>query len=37
MEKKPKEKNVFQIMQEMEAQQAEIAAQQAELAAKKGS
>ena len=35
MEKKPKEKNVFQIMQEMEAQQAEIAAQQAELAAKK--
>ena len=35
MEKKPKEKNVFQIAQEMEEQQAKIAAQQAELAARK--
>jgi hypothetical protein len=35
MGKKPKEKNVFQIMQEMEAQQEAIAAQQAELAAQK--
>lgn len=35
MGKKPKEKNVFQIMQEMEEQQAKIAAQQAELSAQK--
>ncbi len=35
MGKKPKEKNVLQIMQEMEAQQQALAAQQAELAAQK--